>query len=450
MIATQVSFNPGDSNRSPYASLVVIIGIGVVVATLANGATTYLKRVGLLETQSYEHYFSEHCVTVRHAPGGNCCLPRSGNLGSTTLEEKRGARAASSHLFRSTGGELLLKLAKDALVLAFIALSLYIMMRGGGLSVTVTSCPPLLILALAVSFGFLTSLWREGSATAIAGLRSHVFLAVALVASWSVPGMPLIAKWVVVSLACQIVFLPYEWLRGMPLRFCPESMRVAGTLVLPNSLGVFAVTTSAFCLAFLRGRATHAMLLAVALLLVIASGSGTGLVALLVVALLYALEGSTDRRRVLIAAAALVSFALLIPALPFLTRRADLFTSVLGANARFDNLIEVWRSADVAEIAFGRGLGHGANVLKNLGLSIERPTDSAVVAILVELGLFGVASFYALLTWGMLRHVALRPFFVATAVCSLFLNIIELFPLNFLLGLALAASMAPLASQQAR
>jgi hypothetical protein len=102
---------------------------------------------------------------------------------------------------------------------------------------------------------------------------------------------------------------------------------------------------------------------------------------------------------------------------------------------------------------FGRGLGVGAN--QTSILAVVKPTsllavlggtgqfyaDSTVTWLFMQLGLVGLAAFYAMLLWAFAKDRDARPFYLVVAVASLTINIPETFPLNFLLGLALARSI---------
>jgi hypothetical protein len=58
----------------------------------------------------------------------------------------------------------------------------------------------------------------------------------------------------------------------------------------------------------------------------------------------------------------------------------------------------------------------------------------------VQLGLVGVLAFYGLLAWAWRVDGGARPFYLVAAIASLTINLPEAFPLNVLLGLALARS----------
>ena len=111
------------------------------------------------------------------------------------------------------------------------------------------------------------------------------------------------------------------------------------------------------------------------------------------------------------------------------------------------------RANTVVENFFGRGLAIGSNQATNLatmGMStLQSPldstsafyADSTFTMLLVQMGLAGVLAFYAMLAWAFRVDPAARPFYLIAAIASLTINLPETFPLNFLLGLALARSV---------
>ena len=64
-----------------------------------------------------------------------------------------------------------------------------------------------------------------------------------------------------------------------------------------------------------------------------------------------------------------------------------------------------------------------------------------VTSLLTQLGLVGALLFYGALAWAAQLDRQARIFYVIVAACSLTLQITELFPVNFLLGIVLAHSV---------
>jgi hypothetical protein len=101
------------------------------------------------------------------------------------------------------------------------------------------------------------------------------------------------------------------------------------------------------------------------------------------------------------------------------------------------------------EILVGRGIGFGTNSAANLLIIDGHPlsdmmssADSMVTVLAAQLGIAGVILFYSILAWAYLRDPEARPLYLVFAITSLTINVTEFFPVNFLLGLALARSFS--------
>ena len=64
-----------------------------------------------------------------------------------------------------------------------------------------------------------------------------------------------------------------------------------------------------------------------------------------------------------------------------------------------------------------------------------------LTSLLTQLGIVGILLFYGTLTWAAMRDREARIFYAVLALCSLTLQITEVFPVNFLLGVVLAHSV---------
>ena len=144
--------------------------------------------------------------------------------------------------------------------------------------------------------------------------------------------------------------------------------------------------------------------------------------------------------------------ASLVLALPLLTQRPDAWNSIAAAGGRIDTLAQVLRANSPMQTLVGHGLARGSNLAANLqgrgleagatpGITVESfHADSTVTMLLVQVGVLGVLAFYALLAWAWRVDPPARPFYLVAAIASLTINLPEAFPLNVLLGLALARS----------
>lgn len=428
------------------------------MVSFGNGSVSYLKRIGVLDHGSYKSFLVAHCgVAVADSNGAaERCMCMRDDVAVQTLVGQPAVEATPQpgYLYKNHGYERAVKLLKDGLFAAFALLSLYLIRTRQAELPTLAPSWPLALLAADVSLGFAISAVAWGLAFAAIGLRSFAFLLIALLGAWAVEALPQLARWVGWLLLMEAVLVAVEFLLGIPLRLCPYSFRVAGTLVLPNSLGIFAVVAVAFHGSFAASKTWFALLLSAALALVLASGSGTGLVALFAWGAALLLQRQNGVRRWLAGAGLVVLAAGMIAALPVITQRPDIYDSLFADGGRVQKLHEVMRMTNATESLVGRGLGFGTNTATNLVdlSSLPVPTlmgaaqpfyaDSTVTMLFTQLGAVGIAAFYLLLAWAFRRDRAAQPFYLVIAVCSLTMNIIELFPVNFLLGLALAHTLS--------
>ena len=176
------------------------------------------------------------------------------------------------------------------------------------------------------------------------------------------------------------------------------------------------------------------------------AGSATGIVLLVALGVWEALRDLRGAARLAVAVAGGALVAGVLAFLPSLIHRWDVYES---ARARADALAQSLRGP-APSVLFGRGIGLGTNASFQLraavgagGTGAESPAlpggDSAVVAVVLQTGLVGLALFALSLALAALRNPSARPLFFVFALASLTLSLSEAFPLNLLLGLLLAA-----------
>jgi hypothetical protein len=257
-------------------------------------------------------------------------------------------------------------------------------------------------------------------------------------------------------LVLQALLIPIELLRGVHLYGEWSALYLAartnGTMVNPNTLGIFAVTSLAFCYAFAPARAWLTVLGVAALVAVFFSGSGTGIVGAVLLFFIVLNDRLGEGRRAVVAISAVLACAAAILALPLLSGREWIFSSIFEERGRLGALVSVFTERGLLEALFGGGLGTGSIIALHLQdysnlerldvarLLAARFTDSTISGLIVEIGVLGMAIFYAGFVWAGLRDRAARPFYWVVALCSLTVNVTVLFPLNVLLGLAWAHS----------
>jgi hypothetical protein len=437
-----------------------LFALALVIAVVANGGAVYLKRTGLLQQDAYHAYWAFHCHgswdDPKDPPEGQC-----ERLTSREATVRQGLPALSaprdgiySYVYEVTPAERPLKLAKDVLVLGLLAAGLWAAMRVGIGFPSLRKGLPLYVLAAYSILAFLVSAPVNGALVAAAGVRSFLFPFVALTGRWLAGHLAEFAECLGALLVLELCLVPFELYRGIHMfhEWSSWSLasRVVGTLVQPNSLGVFAVAAFAFYWSFAVPRRHPAVFGLVAAALVVFSGSATGIVCVAMAACVLLYQRTSAPLRPLVPLLGLLLLAIGAAMLPTLTGRNDVFDSLTG-EGRLGALAAALSDRPLAQVLLGSGLGVNTNlalVLQGLGGQASGPathgvvpTDSALIGLLIQIGLLGTVCFYALLAWAARRDARARPFYAVLAVCTLTINVTELFPVNVLLGLALAHSV---------
>lgn len=450
--------SPPGSNQAFFAKL---LGVALLLATVCNGAEFYLKRVGLIEKEAYGAYWAAHCESLVAIGPGEIAQPRCCALATAgewpnllTPEHLMIESARTRYLYNTLGPGIALKIAKDGLFLALIAASAYLIAVGAAALPSARQAWPMYFISSYALIALVASLTYNGVLVAGAGARSFMYLGVALLGQWLAPHLPTIARCLAFLLVAEAALIPYEIMEGIHLHdhigTIPLAARASGTLVLPNTMGAFAVSSLAFYYSFSSDPRWRWALVVVALALVFASGSGTGIVCMGAFIFVLLLERESGPRQRTVVLACAVAGAALVLALPTLSGRPVIFDSIFG---RIYGLLGVVSKLSLPEIILGSGLGVKTNLAAILfgqlgpdafgaGAQLDfRPSESTITGLLLQIGVMGTLLFYGILIWAGLKDRAARMFYFIVAICSLTLKVNELFPLNLLLGLALAHSM---------
>ena len=429
------------------------LGIGLLLACLANGSVSYLKRVGVIDPAVHTNYLAAHCELPRGSPDSldnRCaCMSKADPVQFAALGSPR-----PGYVYQSVGSEAWIKLAKDALFALVVLLSIQRLRRGASRPPSLREGWPIVLLLSVVGLAFAFSALAWSGKIALLGLRPFEFLAIALLGGWLAGGLGLIARGLGWLLILQLGLVAIELAIGVPLTSCPHTFRVAGTLVLPNTLGMACVVAFAFHTAFAPpSRIRFAILLLVVALLVFASGSGTGMVALLVLVGVIVLRRLGGSRRRLAGVLLVPLMGALLIFMPVLTKRPDIYDSLFAQGGRVDTFGKLWNVTDREQVFLGRGLGIGTNTVTNAAGVADLPmpdvlkraapfyADSTITSIFAQMGLAGLAAFYLMLLWACIRDPVARPTYLMIFLASLTFNITEVFPINFLLGLLLTHSV---------
>jgi len=447
------SSKPADDGKR----LAGFLGVALLITTLLNGAGPYLRRVGVLQASEYHAYWAAHCGpegTTREPFGfGRRCAVTHKSVSRSEMSRRE--RGYSGYVRQVLPGEVSLKLAKDLLVLIVIGAGLVRVVHERGARASLNAVwpgtPLLTLILLSASVAAL----QYGSWLAAAGLRSFSFLpfAIAAVVLGLPRGIDRVGTATTMLLFAQLALVVPELLYGLPLGrelpFLNLPPRMAGTLVLPNTLGVFAVASFAFAVAFGGRHWRWASALAATILLASAAGSATGFLALLALFGSVALKRADATRRPALLAILVLAAILLVALLPVIVSRPDLFDSLWSSEGRLSRFDRAFSDHWLAAL-FGRGLGVATNTSVNLSLPLGKASpldagalgsaDSTVTMLVAEMGLVGLALFYGMFLWAGWRDSVARAFYLVVLVASLTINVTEVFPVNLLLGLALAHS----------
>jgi hypothetical protein len=409
--------------------------IAIVVATVLNGSSFWLKRVGWLEPQLYQTYKKSF---------------RDPDIERSFEDFKQLTRSA----YQTEGVWKAFKVSKDVIFLLFIFISLLLIFRGdagwrmryGWLFIS---------MAFLFLYAFFISLFQFGLLLPLAGLRSFLFLIVAIVGSWAVRDEMLyfLAKCLMWLILFQLLLAPYEFMFGMQFfRSGYLLNRIVGTMLQPGSFGIVLVLGLIWCFAFFHTRTWLWWLAAIVFILILLSGSATALLLLLFAFTAAFWTKMSQRYRKWLIYGGIAGGIVMFYLLPLLTGRFDVHNSLWGRLSLFKE--HTFTGSEWYELLFGRGLGAGTNTAVNLLMDWQASTahgagshtvfvaDSTPLMLISQIGFIGFFLVYGLLFLAVRNDLQARIFYVSIILASLTVNITELFPVNFILGLLLARSFS--------
>ena len=416
-------------------TIVRIFIIAIIVATILNGSSFWLKRVGWLEPQLYQTYKKSF---------------RDPDIDRSFEDFKQLTRSA----YQTEGVWKAFKVSKDVIFLLFIFISLLLIFRGdagwrmryGWLFIS---------MAFLFLYAFFKSLFQFGLLLPLAGLRSFLFLVVAIAGSWAVRDEMLyfLAKCLMWLILFQLLLAPYEFMFGMQFfRSGYLLNRIVGTMLQPGSFGIVLVLGLIWCFAFFHTRTWLWLLTVIVCVLVFFSGSGTALFLLLFASVATLWSEIDNRYRKWLLCGGIAGSVFLFLLLPLLTGRFDVHNSLWGRLLLFKE--HIFTGSEWYELLFGRGLGAGTNTAVNLLMDWQAGTahgagshtvfvaDSTPLMLISQVGFIGLFLVYGLLFLAVRNDTQSRIFYVSIILASLTVNITELFPVNFILGLLLARSLS--------
>ena len=405
----------------------------VLLACLLNGTPFLIGRIGLLDPITYMADRQRFCPSSG-PPAGlvSACAP----VRPVALSEHKDGfeRLNLQRLHAPLGYWRLLKALRLLLLLGCPLLVLWGILQGLWPWTGWRPLLPALPLLVSSAIALLIALPQAPLNELLFSLRSIAWLPLLLLSGpiSQRPVLAQLARAMALLILLQIPVMLLEAIWGLPMSFGPPAAQLAqataglptrlvGTFILPNGLGVAMVSLLGFCMAYLPQRRAL-MLLAVATLpIVLLARSGTGLFMWAVLMAFW-----TNRSWRLHLALKLIGLMLLsatTTVFPLFLGRPDLWQSVLG---RLRALYwGITSNSSLWQWLFGQGLFHG------------RSADSLPTHLLLVGGLLALIAFYGLLVWAWCYDRQARPFLLVTALGSLTLNIVEVFPVNFLLALSI-------------
>lgn len=413
-----------------------IFMVAIIIATVMNGTSFWLKRVGLLEPQLYKLSKTKSYFNVDVTRG--------------TERYKKLTRSA----YQTKGVWTAFKVSKDMIFLAFISVSLLFILRGyvewrmrhGWLFVS---------MAFLFLYAFCTSLFQYGYLLPLAGLRSFLFLGVAIVGSWAVRDEILyfLSKCFMWLILFQLLLAPYEFVHGIRFFTSPYFWnRIVGTMLQPSSFGIVLTLGLIWCFTFCHTQKWLWWIAVVVFVLILLSGSATALFLLLFASAAFLWTKFNRRHRMWLLYGSIASGVAIFFFLPLLTGRADVHNSLWGRLFVYKEHLSI--GLEWYELLFGRGLGAGTNTAVNLLMDWQANTahgagshtvfvaDSTPLMLIAQVGLIGLFMIYGILFLAVRNDPQSRIFYVSIILASITVNITELFPVNFILGLLLARSFS--------
>lgn len=409
--------------------------IAIVVATILNGSSFWLKRVGWLEPQLYQGYKESFMDPD---------IDRSFEV------FKQLTRSA----YQTEGVWTAFKVSKDVIFILFIFISLLLMFRGDA-GWRMRYGWVFIFMAFLFLYAFFKSMFQFGFLLPLTGLRSFLFLGVAIVGYWAVREEVLcfLAKCLMWLILFQLLLSPYEFMFGMQFfRSGYLLNRIVGTMLQPSSFGIVLVLGCIWCFAFYHTLKWLWWLAAIVFILILLSGSATALLLLLFAFTAAFWTKMNQRYRKWLIYGGITGGLVMFYLLPLLTSRFDVHNSLWGRLLLFKE--HTFTGSEWYELLFGRGLGAGTNTAVNLLMDWQAGTahgagshtvfvaDSTPLMLISQVGFIGFFLVYGLLFLAVRNDLQARIFYVSIILASLTVNITELFPVNFILGLLLARSFS--------
>lgn len=464
--------------------LACFISAGIVLTTILNGLPFYLRRIGWIDREAYLRDLMRFCLE----PINQWWIPASCHYRRVLeVDPLRVISVNITRFYELSIPELFLKLAKYGVIAGLLGLSLLLILRRQASVPGRFQLRPAWLMFAATLISVGVGFTKGGFMNAFLILLNSAWLWILLFSSWLTTPRRLqaIVDGIALLILLQLPLGLLEAMRGVPTPFgpgletlypppLPVPSRLVQVFVQPNSLGGFLVVALGFCMAFSQRRRWLPWLTVAVVPPLLLARSATGLLALTIMLILWPIQPSSSIARrgcrprspwefrtgrgdsVLSAVDVrqlLVLLIVAVPAIILLPRvldRPDLFDSLMGRWLTLRRALDVGHPLN---LLLGQGVGHIGSLFHNLAKSQHSwlawlkvwpmfnaksiATDSQVVMVLFQGGLLAVVGFFVLLVGALGRAAWALPFLLAVTLCSLTLNITDIFPLSILLGLGL-------------
>jgi len=401
----------------------------LVAAILANGSYFWLQKSQLVPSSTYLEYRQK--LELAYA--------------NNAME---GPKLELAGMYAVPQAWIVTKLLKDFFIVGFAFVSL-LWLRHAGPRISIELLVPALFAA-SVAAALVQSMYLHGAWVALAGLRPIAYVAAGFLGLWACDdrSFALLCRFLVFVLAVELVLAFYEYAFGIPL-FSTARLgnRVNGTFSFPSILGVFAVVVCMLSLSF--SRISSIGLWALVAVFVFLTGSATALILSVVAFGMWAVSMVPDRWKQAVRLTALGVLFLIALSLPQMVARYDVLDSLWG---RIEFATDYWaHRPPAAQVVFGKGLGIGSNVVTSAlaqSTSLSKPsvdlfharTDSTPLALVNQTGIVGMLLFYLMLGVAAWKDHRAAPVYAILFLAGLTINLLEFFPVNFLMGLLFCRS----------
>ena len=429
-----------------------LIFILITLTTVLNGSYFWLNRVGFINTKSFDVLIEKNIDFNTRA---KAYIDQPGTItpqieAAFKHEHLHYKKLLDDHLYSNSKLSLVLKSLKYVLYLIFLTLIFYTAAQSSRLPWLRNY---IILGALVLAYSGL-SFFNFGIAGVIAGFNSFVFLAVLMFSAYviSLKDIRFFALLLLITLGLLLIIAPIEISKGIQV-FNTNSFigkRMTGFMDQPNTLGVYVVCIFSFFTAVYRenlNKFIFITLTLLTLLLIILSGSNTaGLVLCAFLFAEYASQKYFNPGKPGHWALALLMAAILIL---YFTHGRSIVESLAGRIEKY----QYFFSLDIAtvKLLFGYGIGAGSNTLlqiqsllpleQAISFPINFSIDSTPLLLIIQTGIIGCVLFYGLLVLALIKDKRMSSTYLTFILCSMSINIIEVFPLNIVLALLLSTSL---------